>query len=58
MKKLLFVTHMLKYTGSPRSTLRMCKVALELGYKVSVWSAEDGFSSDKFARLLFRFRNT
>ena len=51
MKKLLFVTHMLKYTGSPRSTLRMCKVALELGYKVSVWSAEEGPFRAEFDRF-------
>ena len=48
MKKILFVIHELEYTGSPRSTLRMCKVALNLGYEVSVWSMKEGPFIEEF----------
>lgn len=41
-KKILFVTPELIYTGAPRSLLRMCKVALALGYLPIVWSAKPG----------------
>ena len=41
-KKVLFVTPELIYTGAPRSLLRMCKVAIELGYSPVVWSAKSG----------------
>ena len=41
-KTILFVTPELPYTGAPRSMLRMCKVAREIGYDVVVWSAEPG----------------
>ncbi len=41
-KTILFITPELVYTGAPRSLLRMCKVASELGYDVTVWSAEPG----------------
>ena len=41
-KKILFVSPEMIYTGAPRSLLRMCKVARDLGYAVKVWSANDG----------------
>ena len=41
-KTILFVTPELSYSGTPRSTLRMCKVARQIGYNVAVWSAEPG----------------
>ena len=41
-KRILFVTPELVYTGAPRSLLRMCRVAIELGYKPVVWSAKSG----------------
>lgn len=40
--KILFVTPELTYTGTPRSLLRMCKVAVALGYHPVVWSAKYG----------------
>ncbi len=41
-KRILFVTPELIYTGAPRSLLRMCKVAKNLGYFPVVWSALPG----------------
>ena len=41
-KRILFVTPELPYTGAPRSLLRMCKVARDLGYQPVVWSAKAG----------------
>lgn len=41
-KRILFITPELTYTGTPRSLLRMCRVALHLGYHVTVWSAKNG----------------
>lgn len=41
-QKILFVTPELIYTGAPRSLLRMCKVAQNLGYEPVVWSAKPG----------------
>ena len=40
--KILFVTPELTYTGTPRSLLRMCKVAVSLGYAPIVWSSRPG----------------
>ena len=40
--KILFVMHELTYTGTPRSLLRMCKVAVALRYLPVVWSAKYG----------------
>ena len=40
--KILFVTPELIYAGAPRSLLRMCKVAINLGYQPIVWSAKPG----------------
>ncbi len=41
-KRILFVSPEMTYSGTPRSLLRMCKVARELGYGITVWSAKDG----------------
>lgn len=41
-KRILFVTPELTYTGTPRSMLRMCKVAKQLGYQPIVWSTKHG----------------
>ncbi|OUP86225.1 hypothetical protein B5F07_02750 [Lachnoclostridium sp. An169] len=41
-KKILFVSPELIYSGAPRSLLRMCKVARDLGYGLTVWSAKEG----------------
>lgn len=49
-KKILFVTPELIYTGAPRSLLRMCKVALELGYYPLVWSAKQGPFIDEYKK--------
>lgn len=40
--KILFISPELIYTGAPRSLLRVCRVAKELGYEPIVWSAKDG----------------
>ena len=40
--KILFITPELIYTGAPRSLLRMCNVAKNLGYTPEVWSAKNG----------------
>lgn len=42
VKRILFITPELTYTGTPRSLLRMAKVAVTLGYDVTVWSALAG----------------
>lgn len=42
IKKILFITPELVYAGAPRSLLRMAKVAVILGYDVTVWSALSG----------------
>lgn len=42
MKRILFISPELSYTGAPRSMLEICKTAKELGYDVTVWSAEPG----------------
>lgn len=39
---ILFITPELTYTGTPRSLLRMCRVAVQLGYHAVVWSAKNG----------------
>lgn len=40
--KILFVSHDMSYSGAPKSLLRMCRVACELGYIPVVWSRLDG----------------
>ena len=41
-RELLFINPEMTYSGSPRSLLRMCKVAVQLDYNVSVWSEKEG----------------
>ena len=41
-KKILFISPEMIYSGAPRSLLRMCCVAKNLGYSVTVWSAKNG----------------
>jgi len=50
-KQILFISPALTYTGAPRSLLRMCKVAIDLGYHPVVWSAKDGPLADEFAKI-------
>ena len=41
-KKILFISPEMVFTGAPRSLLRMCKVARNLNYDVTVWSGKPG----------------
>ena len=47
-RKLLFISPEMTYTGTPRSLLRMCKVARELDYDVTIWSAKPGAFISEF----------
>lgn len=47
-RKILFIIHELEYSGAPRCMLEMCKIAKELGYDVTVWSAKSGPFEDEF----------
>lgn len=49
-KRILFVSPELIYTGAPRSLLRVCRVAKELGYEPIVWSAKDGPFKSEFEK--------
>ena len=49
-KKLLFISPEMVYTGAPRSLLRMCKVARNLGYNVTVWSGSPGPFSGEYQK--------
>lgn len=40
--RILFISPELTYTGTPRSLLRVCRVARDLGYEPVVWSQSDG----------------
>ena len=55
-KRILFISPELTYTGAPRSLLRMCKVAKELGYQVSVWSSLPGPFVSEFERFNIQVR--
>jgi glycosyltransferase involved in cell wall biosynthesis len=55
-KTILFVTPELSYSGTPRSTLRMCKVARQIGYNVAIWSAEQGPFEREFRSQGFSVR--
>lgn len=48
-KRILCITPELTYTGTPRSLLRMCRVALKLGYHVTVWSQKSGPFEKEYA---------
>lgn len=49
-KKILFIGPEMTYSGTPRSLLRMCKVAKDLGYALTVWSAKDGPFTVEYAK--------
>ena len=49
-KRILFVSPALIYTGAPRSLLRVCRLARELGYEPIVWSAKDGPFREEFLK--------
>lgn len=40
--KILFISPEMVYAGAPRSLLRMCKVAIEMGFEPVVWTAKSG----------------
>lgn len=48
---ILFVSSEMTYTGAPHSLLRMCKVALSLGYEPIVWTAKPGPFAREFEDL-------
>ena len=50
-KNILFITPELIYTGAPRSMLRMCRVAIDLGYNPIVWSAKPGPFATEFEKI-------
>lgn len=50
-KKILFISPEMTYTGTPRSLLRMCKVAKNLGYGVEVWSGRDGIFINEYLKI-------
>ncbi len=50
-KHILFVSPEMIYSGAPRSLLRMCKVAIKLGYAVTVWSAKNGPFVEEFQKI-------
>lgn len=50
-KNLLFITPDMTYTGSPRSLLRMVKVAQKLGYNPIVWSQRHGAFEKEFQKI-------
>lgn len=52
--KILFVTPELIYAGAPRSLLRMCTVAVELGYEPIVWTQRWGPFAAEFAARGFQ----
>ncbi len=49
-KHILFISPEMIYTGAPRSLLRMCKVAIEKGYKCTVWTAKGGPFADEYKK--------
>lgn len=49
-RKILFITPEMIYSGAPRSLLRMCRVAKNLGYSMTVWSAKEGPFQSEYER--------
>ena len=47
---IIFISNELIYTGAPRSLLRVCKVAKELGYSPILWSMVDGPFRNEFEK--------
>jgi glycosyltransferase involved in cell wall biosynthesis len=50
-KRILFISPEMKYVGAPKSLLRLCKVARELGYEPLVWTAIVGPFVQEFERV-------
>lgn len=50
-KIMLFVSPEMTYTGTPRSLLRMAKVAVELGFEPKVWTIRKGPFEKEFQDL-------
>ena len=50
-KTIIFVSPEMTYTGTPRSLLRMVKVAIELGYKPTVWTNKHGPFEKEFESI-------
>jgi glycosyltransferase involved in cell wall biosynthesis/FMN phosphatase YigB (HAD superfamily) len=51
LRRIVFVSPEMTYTGTPRSLHRMCKVAISLGYEPVVWTAKPGPFSKEFEAL-------
>lgn len=47
---ILFISPELTYTGTPQSMLRICMVAREADYRVTVWSAKPGPFATEFTQ--------
>lgn len=50
-KTIIFVSPEMTYTGTPRSLLRMVKVAIELGYEPIVWTNKRGPFEKEFESI-------
>lgn len=50
-KRILFISPEMKYVGAPKSLLRLCKAAQELGYEPLVWTAMAGPFIQEFERV-------
>ena len=50
-KSIIFVSPEMTYTGTPRSLLRMVKVAVELGYEPIVWTNKRGPFEKEFETI-------
>lgn len=47
-KKILIVSNELSYSGAPLSTLAQCKILMDAGAEVEVWSLKDGELREKY----------
>lgn len=52
--KILFISPEMVYAGAPRSLLRMCKVAIEMGFEPVVWTAKSGPFISEFEAIGLR----
>lgn len=50
-EKILLVSYEMSYTGSPRALLNLTYVLKELGYKVDVWTLNNGPFKKEFAKI-------
>lgn len=57
-RRILFVSPEMVYAGAPRSLLRMCKVAISLGFEPVVWSAKSGPFIKEFEAIGLRVHVT